>query len=45
MAKNHDVRVRVAKDQYDRIVNHARAKGFVAISAFIRDVTLRNPLI
>jgi Arc/MetJ-type ribon-helix-helix transcriptional regulator len=44
MVKTRKVTVRVTKEQHERIKNTAHAKGFLTVSAFIRDFALRNPL-
>ena len=44
MVKTRDITVRVTINEHERIKNLVSAKGYPTISAFVRDVTLRNPL-
>ncbi len=43
-AKNHDIRVRVTKDQLDRIQNNMRASGSATIADYLRKLALGNGL-
>jgi len=40
MNKTRFIQIRVTKNQYERINNNARAKGFLTVSAYIRDLAL-----
>ncbi len=44
MPKNHRVEVLCTADELERIRNNAHAKGFPTVSAFVRELALRNPL-
>lgn len=44
MVKNHDLTIRVTKEERERIRNMAMAKGFPTVSAFIRDFALKNSI-
>lgn len=42
MVKNKTIQIRVTKNQHERISNNAKAKGFVTISAYLRDLALNS---
>lgn len=42
MAKNRDIRIRVTKDQLDRIRMNAQAKGFKNVSVYLRFLSLEH---
>ena len=44
MPKNHRIEVLCTVDEHERIRNNAQAKGFPTVSAFVRELALRNPL-
>ena len=44
MVKNHDIRVRVSKNQLDQIKDISKLLGFGSVSDFIRDSTLGKGL-
>lgn len=45
MNKTRTIQFRVTRDQYERIINNARAKGYLNISAYLRDLALNKDLV
>ena len=45
MVKNRSIQVRLTRDQYERIKNNARIKGFNFTSAYIRFVALKQDFV
>ena len=42
MNKTRSIQFRVTRDQYERIINNARIKGYLSISAYLRDLALNK---
>ena len=42
MVKNREIRVRVTKDQLERIQMNAQAKGFKTVSGYLRSLCLEH---
>jgi len=42
MVKNKTIQIRVTKNQHERIPNNARAKGYVSIYSYLRDLGLNH---
>ena len=42
MAKNHTFRFRVTTAQFDQIREEAKSQGYLAMSAYIRDLALNR---
>jgi len=45
MASNHMLRIRVNKEQLDRLKSIALNKGYKTLSSYIRDVSLNRNLV
>ena len=43
--KTHIIQIRATANQFNRIKNNAQAKGFSSVSAYLRDISLKNNLI
>jgi len=43
--KTRFIQLRVTKDQYERIINNSRAKGYLNVSAYLRDLALEKDLV
>ena len=42
MNKTRFIQFRVTRDQYERIDNNARIKGYLSLSAYLRDLALNK---
>lgn len=42
MVKNKTIQIRVTRDQHERIMSNAKAKGYVSISSYLRDLGLNH---
>ncbi len=42
MVKNHSFRFRVTKSQFEQIKEQAKAKGYVTIAPYVRDLVLQK---
>ena len=45
MPKTHFIQIRVSRDQFERIRNNAGSKGYVTVSAYMRDLALEYGMI
>ena len=45
MVKNRTIQIRLTRDQYERIKNNSRIKGFSSLSTYLRFVALEQDFV